>query len=710
VVFPNGSGQRPQITGSPKIAEGPSLGTNGGVLWNGLSWPNDQTSEVTIQSLASASAGAGSLSLFVRVNAAGTTGYYLNAISSGTIIVIDYGTGLITYLTITGLTFTAGDVITFQAAGSVMTVYQNGKPLGFFADATFTSGSPGFAVDATGTLANCQVASWRGYNAVQQDGVWQKQGIVLAPNATDLASSGQGLFGGSFIYDSNPQLISGGHCYKTWFSGGTPGSQGTYYAESPDLITWTRKAAQVISGYTGAQVIKVGSTYYSYSQLQNQAGSGTIALHTSSDGITFTLISSNVLAAGGVGTWDHTQFYPLRPITVISGTWYALTTGDQGNGQFAIGLATSTDGAGAVWTKYVSNPVLTATGSSVYPFSNAWALVSGTYYFWHNVGPSAPQQASGQDIYFLPSEAARYSTTDFIHWTGPVHSIHHSDQYEDVNGPTGATPNNPGSGLGPCAIFTVGKKTYAIGQAEVIDGATAGTQFALAIAPAPVSSLVTQPEDAVQQVATDAFTSGAGDLSANWTLPTGGTKLKIVAGPYVEPTVLSTVCQAVYTGATFGTSQYSEVTIHALTGTLAQSLIWPTVLSSTTALTNYEGRVVSPAGTQGYTAAIYKRVAGTPTQIGPTLGCTPTVGDVWRLSVILGGSDGFPVLSLYQNGSLIVQVQDQSATPLTTGNPGIQAYSIPAIADAQIASWAGGNANVTPNYPPNNPQRSSLSK
>jgi hypothetical protein len=236
-------------------------------------------------------------------------------------------------------------------------------------------------------------------------------------------------------------------------------------------------------------------------------------------------------------------------------------------------------------------------------------------------------------------------------------------------------------------------------------------QVGLALAPvgSTIAGIVANPEDGLQQIATDAFTSGAGDLSANWTLPTGGTKLKIIAGPYVEPTATSTVCQAVYTGASFSANQYSEIVLQALTGTLAQSLVWPTVLSSTAALTNYEARIASPTGTSDAAAAIYKRVAGVATQIGPTGTIDPLVGDAFRLSVVTG-SDGFPVLSLFQNEFLILQVQDQSATPLTTGNPGIQAESVLAIADAQIASWAGGNANVIPNYPPNNPQRSSVSK
>ena len=222
----------------------------------------------------------------------------------------------------------------------------------------------------------------------------------------------------------------------------------------------------------------------------------------------------------------------------------------------------------------------------------------------------------------------------------------------------------------------------------------------MAIAPASIASIVTANEDGVQETAVDAFTSGAGSLDGNWTTPTGGTALKIVGTSpyYVEPTTTSTLCQAVYIGASYGQNQYSEVTLATLSGTLFQRYIAPMVLASTTALTDYEAEIGSPTATSDAAAKIYKRVAGTPTQIGPTAGCEPQVGDVWRLSVVFG-SDGFPVLSLFQNGFLILQVQDQSATPITSGNPGMAAYSSVAIADAQISLFAAGNANVIPAYP-----------
>lgn len=690
-VWPNASGQKPQIvSGSPNVAEPPSLVAPGGVIWTEITWPDNQISEVTFhQNLNGANDFA---HIFVRVNAAGTTGYEA-FFNSGRVFINDYASGT-SFVGPISVTTAADDVWALQAAGCDITLYQNGKPVAFVADATYpTGGSPGFGLKSSSALTDLQVSSWRGYSCVQQDGIWQKQGPVLVPLAGDLASNSQGFFGGTFIQDTNPQILAGPTVYKTWFSGGTVGSQSTYYAESPDLKTWTRYASAVIANYVGAMMIKVGSTYHSYSQVQNAQGTGNIAHHTSTDGITWTLQSANVLSPGAVGTWDATGFYPLRPITVINGTWYALTTGSQ-SGVFKIGLATSPDGS--TWTKYAGNPTLVLS-YSVFPMQ-AFVLINGTYYFWHDVGPDAPQLSDGNT--FLPGETARFSTTDFIHWSAPVRSLHHSDMYEGLNEPISTTPAMPGAALNPSAIFQVGNKTYAIGQTEVLDGAGGGTQFSLAIAPAPPSSIVLFNEDAVVQTQTDGFTSGAGDLDANWTTLSGFTKLKIVAGNLCEPSVATSVkCAMAFTGASFSSSHYAEITLATLSaiGALASPLVCADAVTGN----HYRVILAGATGTQSYQAQLAINVAGTSNGLGPVVGITPNVGDVLRLQVIQSpvgnGGANVPVLSFFQNGSMILQYVDQGTTALSGGGPGvIQAEA--ASGTSQVSSWAGGNANVVPNY------------
>ena len=692
------------MAGPPYYAEAHAVNTAGGVIWTGTSWPNDQVSEVTVQSYSDTTHDV--FHIMVRVNAAGTAGYDAVIVKTTTthVSITNYATGASLSSSV-AVTVNPGDVWTLQAAGCCITLYQNGTPVCFIADATFpTGGSPGFAINSLtgGTLATAQIASWRGYNCVQQDGIWQKQGISLAPNATDLASSGQGLFGGTFIYDTNPQLIGGTNCYKTWFSGGTPASQGTYYAEAASLAgPWTRNAAQVISVYGRDDYQGRGNLLFilSGSKCRRVRQHCTPYKSRRRD-----MDIDKCKRACSRRRWHLGQcrFLSTPPYHCHQRNLVCANNGRTcfSGGQFEIGLATSTDGAGAVWTKYSGNPVLAPANTAVFPLQ-AWALVNGTYYFWLAVGPSAPQQASGQDIYQLPSETARYSTTDFIHWSGPVHSLHHSDQYESLNNPIGAAPNNPGSGLNPCAVFTVGNETYAIGQAEYLDGASAGTQFSLAIAPAKLSQIVLFNEDAVQQTQTDAFTSGAGNLDANWTnFATGWSALKIVSGNLCEPATFGGNNNgAVYTGAAFTPNQYAEVTITTLTD--STNYASPLVLGTVANGDAYGAYVRGATGSQAYQVQLQRFIGGTATAIGPKVGATINVGDVIRLSVLIN-AQGWPVLSLFQNGSMLIQYVDESSSALTTGNPGIFQFANTVEADSQISLFAAGNANIIPIYPPIN--------
>jgi hypothetical protein len=120
------------------------------------------------------------------------------------------------------------------------------------------------------------------------------------------------------------------------------------------------------------------------------------------------------------------------------------------------------------------------------------------------------------------------------------------------------------------------------------------------------------------------------------------------------------------------------------------------VRASLSALTFYQFSV-SHLGTQA-SAGLVKWLNGSSKSLGVAgYTFTPQVGDVFRLSVVTG-SDGFPVLSVYQNGFLLYEVQDY-VSPITSGAPGFYFYATDAIAQTQISKWAGGNANVIPNYP-----------
>ncbi len=677
------------VSGSPNVTEPAALTNTYGQIWTGLTWPNDHASELT--SLALSSESTTQLQLFVRYQLATQSGYVmaLNNGGAGTLAIFKATAGSFVRLgsLISGLTFAANDIWTFQAAGACLSVYQNFKLVYYIYDATYTSGYPGFAQQSSTNITHTKVGSWRGYNAVQQDGIWQKQGIVIPANATDLTPDGSLVFGAFQI----SKILFNGTKYTALFASGvgTTGAGGNgniYYADSPDgKAPWTRSGSPVIANYTNPSLWFDGTTYHCYCQ-SISAVIGNVAHFTSPDMTstsTWTLDSANVLSPGS--GWE-TSIFLLAPVAIVVGTWYALYNGLQG-GLWKIGLATSPDGH--TWTKDPTNPKLAAANGSGVVVSQAVAKVGSSYYAWFY--GNQPGQGNASAPLQDPFDAVRYKTSDlFQTWTLDSHSQRHSQLFESANAIDG--------GIAPCAIIDIGGKAYMYGLS--CPGDAIGPQIyqtSLTIGPAPIASIVTAKEDGLQQVAADAFTSGAGDLSANWTLPTGGTKLQIVSGPYVEPTTTSTVCQAVYTGATFTANQYSKIILQTLTGTLAQSLVWPTVRNSLVALSDYEGRIASPTGTSDAAAAIYKRVAGVATQIGPTAAIKPSVGDSFAISVIDGG-DGFPVLSLFQNDFFILQVQDQSATPLTTGNPGIQAESVLAIADAQIASWAGGNANVIPNY------------
>jgi hypothetical protein len=682
------------VTGTPNVTEGNVVGTAAGQIWTGSllvgsSWPNDQISEVTLG--AALSVTSATVGLVVRYLSSAQTGYIAVFNGSGTLYVYADTNGTLTQISsgVTGLTFASGDVLTFQVAGCCLTVYQNGKLIFYFYDTTYTSGGyAGYDQNPASTLGSSQVSSWRGYSCVQQDGVWTKQGIVIPAIATDLtqATAGVGIQICGVLYGGNAQILSG-NVYKTWIVSdwSNDAASAMYYAESLDGISWTRKSTAVLASVTNGYVFKNGSTYYLYGQASGSSGSGNMVVYTSSDGINWTQQTpTSVLGAGGSGAWDYHGFYNIATLAISGGTWYGYYIAQSASGQpFATGLATSTDGIN--WTKYASNPVITgvvsgsSTGSAI---RNALAQVGSKWYMW------CTSNHPGQDATALdPFECVRYVSSDLENWSLSAHSLHHSQAYESLNALTG--------GLIPAAILDVNGKAYMWCDSSVGDSTAPQIgQVSLAVGPAPIASIITQNEDAMTQIASDSFTGGS--LSGNWTSPTysGSHAVQVVSGNLAEPSATSQVCIAVRTGETYSSNQYSEATLH--TATTANDSIYVIARASLSALTFYQFSV-SHLGTQA-SAGLVKWLNGSSKALGVAgYTFTPQVGDVFRLSVVTG-SDGFPVLSVYQNGFLLYEVQDY-VSPITSGAPGFYFYATDAIAQSQISKWAGGNANVVPTYP-----------
>jgi len=563
------------------------------------------------------------------------------------------------------LTVVPGDVFSFNVSGSVLTVYQNNNPMFRYGDATFTGGYPGFSQYTNTAVSDSQVSLWRGRDAVQQDGVWQKQGIVIPALAGDLQ---YGTVNATMLYEGSAQLLSG-TVYKMWLGSG---AGNIYYAESSDGVAWTRSGSPVITSQAFPFIIKNGATYHLYSQTLGGAGNGNFAHYTSSDGISWSLQSSNVFGLGAGGQWDDTVIWYFQPVAISGGTWYAVyCAGNNATSyQLSLGLATSSDGI--TWTRYGSNPVLVGPNSGSVVNGGALTKVGSTYYMWMY----GNQPGQGGAVPNLdPGSGVRYQTTDFITWTNPVHSVHMSEPFEGYNFKTGqAFPNG---------IFTVGGRTFMYVQSSPSDNTpTMGYQLSLAVAPVPIDVLVQHPEDAMPQTASDNFTSGTGDLSANWTTPSGLTKLQIVSGPYVESTTTSAWNGMRYSGASFNNDQWSEITVHAASSTGVTS---PAVRMQS------NGNCYFMQFLGDWSASnqiLYKRVGGVDTALMAT-GMTVSAGDKLRLSVV--GN----ILTVYQNGFQILRVEDFSHAVPSGGVPGMLIYAT-TLVDEQIGGWSGGNAGVLP--------------
>lgn len=198
-----------------------------------------------------------------------------------------------------------------------------------------------------------------------------------------------------------PNVIYEGGVWKLWYSQGyTSGNRHISYATSTDGLSFTRYASNpVVSGWTRAHVMKVGSTYYMYAiDVGGATGYGRLS---STDGITWA-VDGTAIFGGTSGQWDADGIANTF-VWVEDGIWYLLYESNQSGGIYKIGLATSPDGL--AWTKYASNPVITnGAGSVSGPFV---VKIGANYVCWAHVSPTG----------VLPTDITRYKSTDLHTWT-----------------------------------------------------------------------------------------------------------------------------------------------------------------------------------------------------------------------------------------------------------------------------------------------------
>ena len=661
-----------QLTSTPFYAEPAATTTQYGQQYTGTSFPNDHCSEVTVHTLTSEVGTV--LSLHVRMQSGVYSGYQID-ITNGTALFYVVTAGAKTQVgsTKTGLTFAANDVWSLTAAGSAFVLYQNSSECCFFGDATYTGGCPGFSQASTVGITHTQVASWRGYSGVTQNGIWTKQGIMFSAIASELTGSVRGIQNPDFLYETGPLILTGTNpVYKMWFVGSQSGSAtGINYAESytAGVGTWIRYSGNpIVASSISCTIWKNAGTYYLFA-----GGGTTINLWTSANGVTGWTAKGAVLSTSQTGTWG--LYLQIFKVIYFDGTTcYAKVDGfSSGNTIASIGIFTSVSPF-TTWTAYSGNPVVSNFFGCTIPYIDS----NNNYYFW------SCSTANGKNL--DPANAVRLKTTPpFTTWTNKTVSLNNNQQSEGVNDTHG--------GIYPVWLFTDinGISNY-IFESWVEDSAAQETyQFSLAQSPVPMSQIVTQQEDGVMQIAYDNFSSGTGNLSANWAVPTGITRLQIVAGNLCEATVASTNCAQYYSGQ-FSPDQYSELTIVTMA---VNAYLLPYCRMQPSGLNGYGIKLQGSGLAVGQSCQIGKTVAAVTTVIGPSETITLQVGDVLRLTAI--GSSPV-VLTVYQNGYQILQVQDYNNTYLT-GNPGFDIYTITPLTNSQTSMWAGGNANFLLNSP-----------
>lgn len=510
-------------------------------------------------------------------------------------------------------------------------------------------------------------------------GVWEKQGVVIAPVSSD--TPGQP----NVLYEAGAIILSG-TVFKMWF--GT--ANGICYAESADGLSWTRYSGNPIvpmaQGYP--RLFKNGGTYYLYT---TTVGSSTMAVYTSTDGVTFTLANANGLVQSQ--SWEQSSAF-LGQLAILEidtgGTWYGYYSCLATDTSYKVGLATSTDGIH--WTKSPSNPIIDVSAN----FS--FQKVGSAFYGWTQILQAG---LPGFGSLSIPSDIGRlWATAPGGPWTLlPLPTLYRTTTAEGIGSTVGQVADP--------SLIAVGGDIYIFYTINDQGTGNSGYQIALSIARSKTFAQLVATYEGILDVPTpttaglalelvplgtdDFHRADANPIGSPWSRfsTSGGFSAAQIVSDVLEGTALGVNTDSFYNAISWPDDQWSEVVLGNVdtSGVMYAGIILRA--SESGALTSYRlfakissGRVAD--------LTIQKALAGSFSQLADVAGLV-SPGDVLTGSAI-GDS-----ISLYQNGNLLLTVQDSD---IPSGGAGLLVNPDSAsLSSVTLTSWRGGGVQVAPTPP-----------
>jgi hypothetical protein len=148
----------------------PGSGNDSGIVYTGITWPNDQYSQVTLVTVPNAQSAGDGVGVIVRGNTSGTLTQYELVCASGAAgtTIAKRVNGVYKQLAHSVTTWVAGDVAYLEIRGNTLQAKRNGSTAGMPAPVTdndpdaIVSGSCGIMASVEGTIPEQTLDDWEG--------------------------------------------------------------------------------------------------------------------------------------------------------------------------------------------------------------------------------------------------------------------------------------------------------------------------------------------------------------------------------------------------------------------------------------------------------------------------------------------------------------------------------------------------------------------